>query len=49
MRTDLKCVFDGIGEVLESTDGDRFLRRVLAWAIWLCEEGDHNLDIAFGT
>lgn len=49
MCTDLQCVFDGVGEVLEGTDGDGLLRWVLAGAVWFCEEGDHNLDIAFGT
>ena len=49
VSTDLQCVFNGIWEVLESTDGDGLLRWVLAGAVGLCEEGDHDLDIAFGT
>lgn len=47
--TDLQCVFNGIWEVLEGTDGDGLLRWVLAGTVWLCEEGDYNLDISFGT
>lgn len=47
--TDLQCVLDGVRKVLEGTDGDGLLRRVLAGAIRLCEEGDHHLDIALGT
>lgn len=47
--TDLQCVFNGIWEVLEGTDGDGLLGWVLAGAVGLCEEGDHNLDIALGT
>lgn len=47
--TDLQCMFNSIWEVLEGTDGDGLLRWVLAGAVRLCEEGDHHLDIAFGT
>lgn len=47
--TDLQCVLNGIREVFEGTDGDGLLGRVLAGAVWLCEEGNHNLDVAFGS
>lgn len=49
MSTDLQCMFNGIGKVLEGTDGDGLFRWVLTGAIRLCEEGDHNLDIAFSA
>lgn len=47
--TDLQCVFNGIWEILQGTDGDGLLWWVLAGAVWLCEEGDHDLDVAFGA
>lgn len=49
VSTDLQCMFNGIGKVLEGTDGDGLFRWVLTGAIRLCEEGDHNLDIAFSA
>lgn len=42
-------MFNGIWEVLKGTDGDGLLRWILAGAVRFCEEGDHDLDIAFGT
>lgn len=45
----LQCVFDGIGEVLQCADGDGLLRRVLAGAVGLCQEGDNHLHIALGA
>lgn len=45
----LQCVFDGIGEVLQCADGDGLLRRVLAGAVGLCQEGDNYLHIALGA
>lgn len=47
--TDLQCVFNGIREILQGADGDGLLWWILAGAVWLCEEGDHNLDVAFST
>lgn len=47
--TDLKCVLNGIWEVLEGTDRDGLLRWVLAGAVRLCEEGDDDLYVAFGA
>lgn len=47
--THLQRVLDGVGEVFEGADGDGLFRRVLAGAVGFCEEGDHNLDVAFGS
>lgn len=45
----LQCVLDGIREVLQRADGDGLLRRVLAGAVWLCQEGDNHLYITLGS
>lgn len=49
LQTDLQCMFNGIRKVLEGTDGDGLFWWVLTGAIRLCEEGDHHLDVAFGS
>lgn len=40
---DLQGVLNGIGEVLQGAGGNGLLRRVLAGAIRLCQEGNNHL------
>lgn len=42
-------MLDGVGEVFEGADGNGLFWWVLAGAVGFCEEGDHNLDVAFGS
>lgn len=43
---DMQGVLNGIGEVLQGAGGNGLLRRVLAGAIRLCEEGNNHLHTA---
>lgn len=44
----LDGVFDQVGEVFQSAQRDRLLRRVLGLSVGLCELGVHNLRITLG-
>lgn len=44
----LDGVFDQVGEVFQSAQRDRLLRRVLGLSVGLRELGVHNLGVALG-